>query len=822
MELKQAYVRAFGNIEDRPIDFKEGINDFLENNGEGKTTLANYLLARFYGLGKVSSPERKRYLPYSGKDCGGSLSFSDNGKDYRIERHFGKRPNEDTARLFCDTKEVEVNGEIGNLFFPGLDRESFFKLVFLTPEDLVIESTESIDSKRGHYTDGTDENYTFEDVINDLSDLQKQYKPKRRVQTQGKIAQCRDQINNLEELKENSEEKQRGLEQSYSNLAILKQDIDKKRQGRDELIEKNNTIEVYKSFQEKKKQVEEAKAEAEKKTAYFPYGIPSEDEIHKAEDASSRKNNILDSQSRGPFTAWEEVEYKSLKESFKDGVPSQEDLANINKQIYQYQSTKEERNKSPFTEEDKIVLDRYSKKPVNRDEIKTAYLEYKEAKRNYIPKTEPVIEKKGNHSKLFPVFLISAVLVAVLAVFLSIFVSKWCFFVLLLVPAFLAVAFLTKKKKTIEPSVDPEQEKLEKAKEEIKSLLGIQGNDIEETYGRLESEYHHYLDLYSKKEKADLKANEDRQFLSMTLKSLNDFFEKYNLFSNNLEENLKSLNSSIASYKKLQDKEADYQKRKEKSNEAIQEYDNQINAFLSKYRLSSLDGIHREISDYNSAIQFYSKSKKQLEDYINEKKLDPNWKRENTDLADITSLNKEIDSLLKQENTMEQSISEIEDTLSQWNNEISALPELKQNLIQLKTKEKRIGKTIDYLTRAENNIKNRYIKPRHDRFVHYSDRIEKTRGEKIRFNTDFKVSLDEQGTSQDYNHLSSGQTALVLLCYTLALNDSIFKEDKPFLIRDDLFRYLDEEHIRKAKELRKEISKERQIIYFTCHPSRNL
>ena len=140
----------------------------------------------------------------------------------------------------------------------------------------------------------------------------------------------------------------------------------------------------------------------------------------------------------------------------------------------------------------------------------------------------------------------------------------------------------------------------------------------------------------------------------------------------------------------------------------------------------------------------------------------------------------------------------------------------------MKEKEQRIGKTIDYLNKAEANIKNRYIKPRHDRFIHYSDRIEKTMGEKIRFNTDFDVSLDESGASQDYNHLSSGQTALVLLCYTLALNDSIFKEDKPFLIRDDLFRYLDEEHLKKARILRNEISKERQIIYFTCHSSRNL
>lgn len=820
MELKQAYIRAFGNRENRTIDFKEGINDFLENNGEGKTTLANYLLARFYGLGKVSSPERKRYLPYSGKDCGGSLEFPDNGSDYRIERHFGKRPNEDTRRLFCNTKEVEINGEIGNFFFPGLDRESFCKLVFLTPENLIIESTESIDSKRGHYTDGTDENYTFDDVITALSNLQKEYKPKRNGQKQGKIAQCRDKINALEERKENRKAKQLGLEQSYSELNGLKKSIVEKKKERDEIIQKKNTIEIYHSFLDKKKQVEEARAAAEKEKSAFPCGVPSEDEIRKAEDAFSRKKAAIENQNHSSLASWEEAKYQSLKEDFKEGVPSQEDFDKISKQIYQCQTLKEERNKSPFTEEEKKVLSYYEENPIPREEIKAAYQEYKDAKKNYIPKPETENNKKGSNSKLF--FILLAVAFAVLGILLGIIVSKWFFLILGLTLISIVGAFLSKGKKTAEPSLDLDKEKLDKAKEEIKKLLRIQGDDIEEAYGRIESNYGHYRDLLSKKDRADRKTKEDKETLSSTLESLNEFFGKYNLYSNNYEENLKSLKQSVSNLEDFQKKEEAYSKQKEESEKAINEYDNQINAFLNKYNLSSLKGLSLAISDYNSALQFYDKSKKVLEDYINEKKLDPNWKRENAELMDISSLNGEIDDLVKQENTLEQQISETEDTLSQWDNELTLLPDLKATLTQLKEKEQRIGKTIDYLNKAEANIKNRYIKPRHDRFIHYSDRIEKTRGDKIRFNTDFAVSIDESGASQDYNHLSSGQTALVLLCYTLALNDSIFKEDKPFLIRDDLFRYLDEEHLKKARILRNEISKERQIIYFTCHSSRNL
>ena len=571
---------------------------------------------------------------------------------------------------------------------------------------------------------------------------------------------------------------------------------------------------------EKKKQVEEARAAAEKEKSSFPCGVPSQDEIRKAEDASSRKEAATENQNHSSLTSWEEAKYQSLKEDFKEGVPSQEDFDKISKQIYQCQTLKEERNKSPFTEEEKKVLSYYEENPIPREEIKAAYQEYKDAKKNYIPKPETENNKKGSNSKLF--FILLAAAFAVLGILLGIIVSKWCFFILVLTPILIVGAFLSKGKKTAEPSLDLGKEKPDKAKEEIKRLLRIQGDEIEEAYGRIESNYGHYRDLLSKKDRADRKTKEDKETLSSTLESLNEFFGKYHLYSNNYEENLKSLKQSVSSFEDLQKKEEAYSKQKEESEKAINEYDKQINAFLNKYKLSSLKGLSLAISDYNSALQFYDKSKKVLEDYINEKKLDPNWKRENAELMDISSLNGEIDDLVKQENTLEQQISETEDTLSQWDNELALLPDLKETLTQLKEKEQRIGKTIDYLNKAEANIKNRYIKPRYDRFVHYSDRIEKTRGEKIRFNTDFAVSLDESGASQDYNHLSSGQTALVLLCYTLALNDSIFKEDKPFLIRDDLFRYLDEEHLKKARILRNEISKERQIIYFTCHSSRNL
>ena len=132
-----------------------------------------------------------------------------------------------------------------------------------------------------------------------------------------------------------------------------------------------------------------------------------------------------------------------------------------------------------FTEEEKKVLSYYEENPIPREEIKAAYQEYKDAKKNYIPKPETENNKKGSNSKLFFI-LLAAFLIAVLGILLGIIVSKWCFLILVLTPILIVGAFLSKGKKTAEPSLDLGKEKLDKAKEEIKRLLRIQGDEIEE------------------------------------------------------------------------------------------------------------------------------------------------------------------------------------------------------------------------------------------------------------------------------------------------------------------------------------------------------
>ena len=54
----------------------------------------------------------------------------------------------------------------------------------------------------------------------------------------------------------------------------------------------------------------------------------------------------------------------------------------------------------------------------------------------------------------------------------------------------------------------------------------------------------------------------------------------------------------------------------------------------------------------------------------------------------------------------------------------------------------------------------------------------------------------------------------------LAFADAMYREKKPFLNLDDPFVNLDEEKIEHGRAFVREIAKEYQVIYFTCHESR--
>ena len=130
--------------------------------------------------------------------------------------------------------------------------------------------------------------------------------------------------------------------------------------------------------------------------------------------------------------------------------------------------------------------------------------------------------------------------------------------------------------------------------------------------------------------------------------------------------------------------------------------------------------------------------------------------------------------------------------------------------------------TRKYLTDARESMTAKYIGKTKESFIEYTRTIGGDSGERFEMNTDFEVSRLEGKGARPAEAYSRGTRDLYNIASRLALTDSLYGDEKPFIILDDPFTALDDQRTKAALELLRSISDQRQIIYFTCSKSRAL
>ena len=149
MKLVNCYIENFGGLSHYSMDFEDGLTILQAPNGFGKTTLAEFIRAMFYGFprkkGKLG--KRQKYTPWSGAKCRGHLTFEHEGIQYRIERTFGATGKGDTCKIYDLTTGEETtrfSSEVGLELF-GLDADSFERSTYL-PQKVDVDNltTDSI------------------------------------------------------------------------------------------------------------------------------------------------------------------------------------------------------------------------------------------------------------------------------------------------------------------------------------------------------------------------------------------------------------------------------------------------------------------------------------------------------------------------------------------------------------------------------------------------------------------------------------------------------------------------------------------------------
>ncbi len=239
MKIKKCYISSFGKIKDYAIDFNNDITVINHENGWGKSTLASFIKAIFYGLSdakrNVDDNERIKYKPWNSTErFGGYAIIERSGNEYKIERFFGNKQSEDTVTVTDVKTGKSFNTfELGKKFFQ-IDEEGFLSTAYFTQKDFEIKSNASLTAKYNE-TCSLDDVEQFEKTLNALELKAKEYKMRG---DKGLISDTKREIREISEKIEEAKLCSQTVVSLKKEVEQLKNLIDNLRKEIDEVSQK--------------------------------------------------------------------------------------------------------------------------------------------------------------------------------------------------------------------------------------------------------------------------------------------------------------------------------------------------------------------------------------------------------------------------------------------------------------------------------------------------------------------------------------------------------------------------------------------------------
>lgn len=846
MKLLKCHIVGFGNWKNKTIDFKDGLTSVCEKNGFGKSSLASFIRAMFYGLERVTKAnnERKRALPFDGSPCGGSLDFEWQGNQYSIERSFiGKTPKDDTLICYKNGIETKELGEIpGNVVF-GLDLDSFNRTIFISPTDLEISSSETLNAKMSHFVEGSSDGCDFSSVKESLEELKKKYKPQKNAETKGLLAIETSKINDLEMQETNLSNMKAAMPAKYEKLQELDKNISINQEKNKKAVSHNALIKSWENYDREKEKIDEKEKEIRQLKEKYPLGM-----ISLAEETSMKgllEQYKLDGNSYAnlKLSIAEKDEYDNLKLRFEEDVPTSSFLNELQELVLAYSN---EKSKEPLklSLEESSLIRLFDGRKVNLESLEKRMVTYRSLKKEYDKEPDqisvPIEQKKISLKTPLILGLSLFILFSIVAILLGVFIHPGCYFlfalsvVSLLIPV---VYYLNEKKKRAAMPTSENQPNLRKKEmgenlTELKINLSstfksfaVDENELEGSFALFRAKYDSYLKTLQH-EKDLNKTNEQNRLSCLAKeKTLQEYFSHYHYKGNDYANLLMNLSSDTKKYLSYVQKEKQIEEQRKELENKIHDEGEKIKALVQKYNMGDPNSYLNQLPiDRNALQNKENELRKQKEDLALFKEKENLTERPSSlEGIDLNTLSKELEKAINDRQTLSSQIEEDERNVSSLEDEVSSLSEEKDNLIKLKKDYEIVSKTLKALTDAEESLKRRYISPVENQFKKYSQSLENALGEEIEMDTDFNVSFIRDGKRSGAEYLSSGEMTLCALAYRLAITDNIFEgKEKPFLILDDIFADLDETHIHMAKKFMESLSQNEQILYFTCHSSRDM
>lgn len=827
------------------------------------------------------SNERKRYKPWQGGSYGGSLEIQVKDKSYIIYRSFGTKDKEDEFVL-RDAKTQLLSNDftknIGEELFE-IDLAAFSRTIFISQNDIYTEATGNINAKIGNLTDNTDDINNFEAVDKKLTDLLNSMSPTRKT---GSISKLVDELNDLKvevkkaatldeaidkyvKAKEEEKSKYLALKRKQQKLLEKKKEVSKYKDLKNIQKEYEGLLEIVTNLQSKLSAIKAKLPQKQVDSNVVEEALKNTDELKKWESYKEAYNISTNKLS----------EYKNLENIFGDTVIAEDIFANkiskadrliqfekdveatriTNEELEEYEQLKGllgENNVDEHTIE--LKVSNWTRKNEIKSAIRIKELNYqtqkasidkeaeavtKAAKKNYLPLILGIISLVAGFA-LLPVnvyFTIGLIVAALGGIGGFVVINN----------NNKSKAEALKKKyedsysllEKIKEEISLDSSFIEKSEREMKTFLKLFNITYveEEVINQLFNIKHNvsrYKQLQRKIENTDKSAvvtiDKYKSELTEFFKNFEPDFEAADSYK--YKQALIELENKYTLYVK-------YKEQLEKYNQCVDKCNKlqgNINSFFENCQIEKAEDITKQLLDlkinirnYQEIFVEYDQAKQNFSEYVEKNNI--------TD--DIINLKVEEneESLLDIDKEAEEIIREIEvvnSTITNYNNSLNELREkrdiisekeeyleqLEEKVLEDKKKYKLIKKTKELLENSKNSLTARYMKPILDSFKKYYKIISEDITDKFSIDAKINITANEGGIPRRVDLLSEGTKDLVYICMRLALVDAMYTEEKPFILFDDPFVNFDDEKVTGSLKLLQEVSKEYQIIYFTCHNSR--
>lgn len=801
MKLIACHINNFGKLSNLNINFNDGVNIINEPNGWGKSTLAAFLKAMLYGFDTKKEPgafekERKLYKPWQGGTYGGELDFETDGVAYRVVRTFGMTEKQDDFHLYRLKTMVECDDfstMLGEELF-DLDRNSFKRTIYIAQADCMFAPSDGINAKLGNLAENTNDINNFETASADIKDMMNKLSPNRIT---GSI---KKRVNTITAIEQDLKKYQAADEAA----AQLSEKINEKNAQKKELM--NIRAEYGKALQvasaESRKQALRANYEQichtveEKEKLYresmeqFHGNVPSEadlrDKMRQANDLDSLRavEHNLD------FSQEDEQYIDELSTVFKEGVPSDDGLDEMQKKVANIAAVKNE---------------------YGRMELKLSQMQSLARMSDDDEEME-----KPEKTRLVPGGIVVMIVGLVAAAAATIFslnekynVMEIMLLVLGGIGALMAlggvvmlVAGIRKNNKLQRAYIRKaaEREENKKQKEAPIKELTEQLEEIQSGIATMESEVSQFYDRFGMEAQPD--QYQEKLF------ELRSKAHDYNRFTEQIS-------------KKAQTR-ADRQK-----------LESEITDYLKEYGCDPTEDYTQSLSRLKSSLAECGFARENLDSARTKKEQ---FEAEN-DMENILSSDEcpySLDELNDMISKVETSLEEIRSSLTQYARQMDDLQEQLdmrdekeqeyRNCQQIQAEEKHkyeiLKLTSEYLLKAKEQFTARYMAPIANGFQKYFGILTENTDRNWQVDANISLKVKEQGQLRDVRTMSAGYQDLIGICMRFALVDAMYPDEKPFLILDDPFVNLDDEKLARGKQMLIALEREYQVIYFTCHGSR--